>query len=284
MSEISPDNAQGAPIAPRIELGTDQAATVTETPSTGFLDTLSEELRDIPALRTFKDVESLAKSYVHAQGLLGKKIQEMTPDELNAAFGRMNGAPESVDGYDLKAEMDPDTLVFFKKLSHELKLSPAQAAQLVGKFEKIDRNTREMTIKEKEQAKLDAINILKDDYGKHVDDKIKLAKKAIAELGGPDLVEDLELRGLLNDPKLIKAFVKAGEGLLESDLVGTTGLGSFSMTPEQARRARDQKLMSNEFREAYFNERHPAHKGAVAEMNELYEIIWPASIELAFLA
>ena len=40
-------------------------------PAVSFLDTLPEDLRGEPSLRNFNDVGALAKSYTHAQRMIG---------------------------------------------------------------------------------------------------------------------------------------------------------------------------------------------------------------------
>ena len=40
-------------------------------PAVSFLDTLPEDLRGEPSLRNFTDVGALAKSYTHAQRMIG---------------------------------------------------------------------------------------------------------------------------------------------------------------------------------------------------------------------
>ena len=49
-------------------------ATSTAAP-VGFLDSLPEDLRNEPSLRLFSDPASLAKSYVHAQRMIGASMK-----------------------------------------------------------------------------------------------------------------------------------------------------------------------------------------------------------------
>ena len=66
----------------------------------GLSDLLSDDLKDIKALHSFKDVNGLAKSYVHLNGLLGKKFEDLSTDELKSFYGKL-GRRENSDVYKL---------------------------------------------------------------------------------------------------------------------------------------------------------------------------------------
>lgn len=247
---------------------------VTETPqqvSKSFLDSLSKELQDIPTLKKFKDVESLAKSYVNAQQLLGKKLEQLTPVELKSVIGRSLQAPESPDGYDVIGK-DENSTAFFKNLAHELQLNPKQAKELVDKFNQVDEDNKkqsEITLVE-QRRKLE--EDLKRDWGKLFERNKKLAGDAIIEFGGTELAEALDAAGLGNNVQVLKAFSKIGETFLESDFVGETGLGQFGMSPEQAGHKIEELKRSKEFMDAFFNRRNPGHQAAVEDMYKLKRI------------
>ena len=78
--------------------------------SVGFFDSLPEDLRAEPSLRNFTDPVSLAKSYVHAQRMIGAdKIplpgKSATDDEWRQVYKRL-GAPDNPKGYDFKVSPD----------------------------------------------------------------------------------------------------------------------------------------------------------------------------------
>lgn len=262
--------------APQTNLGADTPGTTSEgtQKASSFVDSLNQELRNIPALKNFKDVDSLAKSYIHANSLLGKKLQELSPEELKVAFGKMNEAPESIDGYKLQGSevLKQEVVDFYKELGFGMKLNQGQMEMFINKMAELEGLHQNQVKSNMETFEKESRAELEKDWGKLTDQKINLAEKAVLELGGPDLKAELEKQGLLKHPGLLKAFAKAGEGLMETGFAGETGNGMFSMTPEQAKAATKQKLMSTEFREAYFNNRHPAHKEAVKEMSELYSL------------
>jgi hypothetical protein len=53
------------------DTGSQDVATAVSAAPVGFLDSLPEDLRMEPSLRNFTDPASLAKSYVHAQRMIG---------------------------------------------------------------------------------------------------------------------------------------------------------------------------------------------------------------------
>ena len=71
--------------------------------SKSFLDDLPEELRDDRTLHNFKSVDDLAKSYVEARKLMGKRLSDMTPEEISK-FRADSGVPESPEAYDFGIE------------------------------------------------------------------------------------------------------------------------------------------------------------------------------------
>src|SRR4051812_21475757 len=73
-----------------------QEATPNTQVTTTWLDTLPDDLKQSKPLQNFKTAEDLAKSYVNLNSLLGKRYQEMSPDELNKVQAIL-GKPESQD-------------------------------------------------------------------------------------------------------------------------------------------------------------------------------------------
>lgn len=259
---------------PGISSEAPQGSTVeVKTEPKEFFNTLAQELQDIPALRKFKDVDSLAKSYINAEKMLGKKLEGMSPEELKAVYGKMNSVPENPEGYKFEGvDLDDDSIAFIQRTAHDLNLTPEQASKLASTFSDVDNSALKLRAEQSEIAKQEAAETLKKDWGKQLDYKIGLANKAMVEFGGEELAQQIVSLGLGNNVQLIKAFAKVGESLMESSLVGETGLGQFSMSPEQAGQKIEQNKRSREFMAAYLNERNPGHRAAVKEMNELWAV------------
>ena len=76
-----------------------------ETGSSDWLDSIEESLKTEPSLSDIKDVNSLAKSYVHAQKMIGAdKIvmpnDKSTDDEWNDFYEKL-GRPENMSSSSL---------------------------------------------------------------------------------------------------------------------------------------------------------------------------------------
>ena len=73
------------------DTGSQEVAGGSQAAPIGFLDSLPEDLRGEPSLRTFTDPASLAKSYVNAQRMIGadkipKPGKSWTDDQYNEFY------------------------------------------------------------------------------------------------------------------------------------------------------------------------------------------------------
>ena len=108
-------------------------------PAVSFLDTLPEDLRGEPSLRNFNDVGALAKSYTHAQRMIGgdkigKPSQSWTDDQWTEHHIH-SGRPDTSDGYEfrLDGQLADSTLEGFRDSAFKAGLSGKQA-QTVAEF------------------------------------------------------------------------------------------------------------------------------------------------------
>jgi len=114
-----------------------------EAPS--LMDLLPEDLRSDPSLQPFKDVPELAKSFVHAQRMIGMEKLPVpgpnaTDEDWNVVYDKL-GRPEAPDKYELPAppegfELDPEMASAFRETAHKLGLLPQQAAGLFDWYTK----------------------------------------------------------------------------------------------------------------------------------------------------
>ena len=87
---------------PTQESGSQEAA----APAVNFIDTLPEDIRAEPSLKNFSDIGGLAKSYVHAQRLIGSdKVpipgKSATEEDWDMVYSRL-GRPTDVNGYEIE--------------------------------------------------------------------------------------------------------------------------------------------------------------------------------------
>ena len=107
--------------------------------NTDWKASLSDELRAEKSLENIKDVSSLAKSFIHAQKLVGAdKIpvpnKHATKQDWDAVYKKL-GRPETPDGYKFNLPEDQkvneEGLKVFADHAHKLGLLPNQAEGMV---------------------------------------------------------------------------------------------------------------------------------------------------------
>jgi hypothetical protein len=208
------------------------------TPRT-WHDDLPEDIRSDGGLRQFKDVATLAKSYVHARSLVGKKgvivpTEKSGDDEWNGFFKSI-GVPD-LEKYQLTApkdrQVDEARLTAFKQQAQKSGLLPKQAQALLDwqttQEEEAVKNYQ--ALKSGEMKK--GLEELKKEWGEGFGKQTALAVMAVKELGGAEMQSYLETTGLGNDVKIIKLMAKAG-ALLGEDKIRGEGGGAFGQTPAE---------------------------------------------------
>lgn len=242
---------------------------------------LPEALQKDPALASFKDVASLAKSYREAAKLIGSSIRipgpNASPEEV-AAFRAKLGVPESPEGYRMDAPpevaplLDGEMLDRFKQAAHRLGV-PAQAVAglwqwYLGELREQQRGVAQMTKQVAAQ--------LREEWGDALFERnVALAQRTVREFGGEELIEFLDATGLGNHPGLIKLFARVGHLLAEDGHV--PGDVNGIVTPEAARQ-RIAEIMSNPehpYHRKYYGT--PGHEEAVAEVSRLFQLAYPSA-------
>jgi len=185
----------------------------------GWVDTLPPDLKDYAStLGKYPNVAELLRGHGNAQKLIGQKgaqgIKPPGPDakpEEIAAFRKALGVPDDVAGYDIKkpenlpegVEWNDEDVNGFKKLAHDIGLTPAQAAKLV------EYDTARMGAKAvKGKEGLDAFvagqrDALTKEWGDGYDSKIQAAK-LFAQEASDYLKVDLLKSGYANDATFIR--------------------------------------------------------------------------------
>lgn len=230
-------------------------------------DFLDEDLKTDPSLKSVKDIKTLAKSYVHAQRLVGAdKIvvpnKYATDTEWEGIFNKL-GRPESPDKYELKLPekhaISDEFLTGIKTTAHKAGLNSKQVNEFVN-FYQSQLETSQKKIEELTKAETEKeIKALKQEWGAAYDSKIKAAQVALKQFGGPEIFKYLEEVGLHTDTKLAKLFAKIGESLGEDKGLKGEKNGSGMLTPEEANKELA-NLWSNP---AYLDKNHPDHERLV---------------------
>lgn len=143
-----PDGGQGAGTTPPEWLGTlPDDLTVEAKGDDG--QPVQVKLREHRKLLEFKDVGSLARSYLEQQKALGRKAQGLVrpaddaPDEEKAAFDKelrgMLGIPDGPEGYELKlaegTAPDDPFVALYKTWAHGAGVTPSAVQDLYDRFQ-----------------------------------------------------------------------------------------------------------------------------------------------------
>jgi len=206
----------------------------------GWIDSLPEEIRNEPCLKSIKTITGGFRTLVHAERMVGRdKIvrpnDASSEDEWNE-FYNAGGRPENALEYgwakpeDLPDEhWDEAAMKEIMEHYHKLGLSKKQAQAI------FDYNMGKLTAAVKDKATQEeiAMNKLKDglfaDWGQAYEQKKHLGNIALekATEGNPELKERLvEKYG--NDPDLIRAFSNVGSKFAEHKIVESTNIPTTS--------------------------------------------------------
>jgi hypothetical protein len=247
-----------------------------ESDNQDWKSTLSEDLRNDPTLKNFKDVESLAKTVVHQQKQMGNRIPiPKTPEEQMEVYNKL-GRPESADKYEVAVPethveyIGEDQINQFKNVAHNIGLNNEQVKQLIDfQIKNIDAQTQRYQADIAVQ-KQESQNVLKKEWGFDYDKKVRQAHRAL-EVYGDEEIKQLMKTEAGNNPAVIRLFARLGEDVTE-DMAQNTKNNNLATSPLDAQ---------EEITEIFDNPEHPYHnakdKGhavAVEKMRQLHEKVF----------
>lgn len=247
-----------------------------ETVSTDWKASLSEEIRLDKSLENIKDVEGLAKSYVHAQKLVGSdKIpvpnKFATDKDWDAVYEKL-GRPADPNGYkyDLPEDqkIDEAALKNFSDQAHKLGLLPGQANGMVKFYNEMTTASMQEADTKAVAAREASSTELKKEWGQAFDQKITQAANLAKSVGATELFNTNLADGtkLGDHPIMIKAFAELA-GKMGEDTI-TQSSGPAFQTPAQLEKEIGELTMPGS---AYWDKKHPNHQAAVSEVLALRE-------------
>jgi len=246
-----------------------------QEPATDWRENLPPELREDASLRHIKDIPALAKSYVHAQRMIGAdKIalpgRNARPEDWAGVFDRL-GRPPSPDAYAFDRpegqDMPYDEALeqAFRGKAHELGLLPQQAKGLFDWW----LNTQMQAYRDLQlnaaSGRQENEQLLRGEWGMAYDRHVGAANAALRRFADEELTGRLG-EGLGNDPAFIRFCAKVGALLAEDRLAGE---GAPMGGPGEARRKIAEVLADRAH--PYFNNRDPRHDHAVDFVRGLFE-------------
>lgn len=255
-----------------------QEAVAAEAAPVSFLDSLPEDLRNEPSLRTFTDPGALAKSYVNAQRMIGadkvaKPGQSWTDDQYNDWYAAV-GRPDSADAYefDFGESANDESVSALRQAMWEAGLQPRQADRIVGFLKEAGDSGTSAQQARAEEAVFQAETELRQEFGQAFEQRMALAQNAARTLlgnEGMNMFEEVQLsdgRMLGDHPDVVRMFARLAEQIGEDNLVGEPT--ELIMTPEEASRQVAEMTRRDG---PYFDKMHPEHDTYVAEVLRLRE-------------
>ena len=237
---------------------------------------LSDDLRADKSLENIKDISSLAKSYIHAQRLVGAdKIpvpnKYATDEDWKEVYKRL-GAPEKPDQYKYKFDegqkVDTEALKNFSSQAHKLGLLPTQAQGMVNYYNEMVgkqlADAESISTSQREKAMTE----LKTEWGQAYDQKLQKANTVVSSVFPKGIMSiNLEDGTKLGDhSEVIKAFAALGEKMGEDDIIKSDG--PVYMTPKQIEKQIGELQQTGS---AYWDKNHPNHDTAVQEVQTLIQ-------------
>jgi len=247
-----------------------------EAAPVSFLESLPEDLRNEPSLRTFTDPGALAKSYVNAQRMIGAdKIalpsKSATPDEWREVYNKL-GAPTEASGYEFDGDvpLDESYLTSFREHALNAGLNPSQANEMMNFVRGTVNTMNETASQGAEEARYAGEQELRQEFGQAFEQRVEMAQMAARNLlGGTEMFDDIQLsdgRMLGDHPDIIRMFSNLASAIGEDNLAGETT--ELVMTPEEASRQVAEMTRRDG---PYWDRMHPEHDTYIQEVLRLRE-------------
>lgn len=237
-------------------------------------DSLPDDLKAEKALESIQDVTGLAKSYIHAQKMVGSdKIpvpnKFATDEDWQAVYEKL-GRPQKPDEYKFEfkdgSEIDENALKGFREAAHKHGLLPKQAEGIMNFYNEMTKSYVQDLNSKSEQGRINAEETLKKEWGAAYENKLKQAGAMANKYLDSDF-SNLTLSDgtrIGDHPNFVKAFANLASELGEDQLVQANG--PQYMTPKEL----DKQIASlQQEGSAYWNKHHPGHDAAVKEVQEL---------------
>ena len=239
--------------------------------------TLSEDLKNDPTLSNFKDVESLAKTVVHQQKVLGSRIPlPKTDEERNELYNKL-GRPETADKYevtipnDMEHFMPKEDISQFKNVAHKIGLNNEQVNALMEFQVSATKNAMDNQGNVLNQEKEQSTEALKKEWGYEYDKNVRAAQRALNVYGDNELQKLLSETSAGNNPAVIKFLATIGKEVTE-DMAQNTTNNRLATSPLDAKEEINNVMADS--KHAYFDPSHPNHNIAVEKMRQLHEKVY----------
>ena len=243
-------------------------------------ESLPEDLKSDPSLLTVKDVPGLAKSYIHAQKMIGAdKIalpgKNASEEEWSAVYEKL-GKPAEAKTYEDDfgdLPIPEENINDFKEAAHKLGLNQIQFKGLTSWYkDNLKTQVDNMNV-DADTKRAESEAELRKEFGKTYDAKLKSSQRVFQTYGDTKFL-DVELKDgtkLGNHPTSIKLMSNIADTISE-DKIATGEKGSEFFTPAEAKRKIAELTVPGT---AYWNRKDPGHEDAVKEVADMQEMVHP---------
>ena len=270
--------------APEVQSETtinEQAPTETQS----FVDTLPEDIRSESSLQNFTDAGQLAKSYIHAQRMVGADkmpvpTNNFTDDDWKETFTKL-GVPASPDKYDVNYNLqegaNDQPVKDFISHAHTLGLLPKQLQGVLDYYGNLEQSSLDNAQKDQELNRVNNETSLRKEFGLAYDKKLNQANDVFKNFFAEELAEVKLQDGtsIGNHPGFIKALATMSEKFSEDTISAGQESAGGLLTPQEAQKEVS-KIMGDP-KHPYWIKEHPNHDAAVKEVADLNGMIHPVS-------
>ena len=243
-------------------------------------ESLPEDLKSDPSLLPVKDVPGLAKSYIHAQKMIGAdKIaipgKNASEEEWSAVYEKL-GKPAEAKTYEDDfgdLPIPEENINDFKEAAHKLGLNQIQFKGLTSWYKDLVKTQIEDINVDADTKRAESEAELRKEFGKTYDAKLKSSQRVFQTYGDTKFL-DVELKDgtkLRNHPTFIKLMSNIADTISE-DKIATGEKGSEFFTPAEAKRKIAELTVPGT---AYWNRKDPGHEDAVKEVADMQEMVHP---------
>ncbi len=244
--------------------------------ATDWKSSLPQELQSDPTLANFKDVESLAKTVVHQQKVLGSRIPIPKNDEEKAELYTKLGRPEEASGYEVQIPethaqyFEENQVTEFKEVAHKIGLNNEQVNALIDYQVNNIENAAQYQAAELNSGREEAQTTLQKEWGVEYDKNLRAAHRALQVYGNEEVQEAVNGE-LGNNPAFIKMLANIGSEVTE-DMAQNTSNNNVAVSVLDAK-AEIESIMQDPSN-PYFNAGHKDHRSAVERMRQLHEKVY----------
>ena len=267
---------EGNPVEQPVEQTESSVLGSTVSDNQDWKSTLPEDLKNDPTLSNFKDVESLAKTVVHQQKVLGNRIPIPKTDEERMEVYNKLGRPEAADKYEVNVPEDysafftQDQISQFKNVAHQMGLNQQQVEGLVNYQMESIKNQGDMYASQVDVQRQESEAMLKKEWGYDYDSQVRNARRAI-DVYGDNEIKELMNTEAGNHPAVIRLFARLGKDITE-DMAQNTQNNTLASSPLDAKQEIQDTFNNPDH--PYHNPRHKDHQPAVEKMRQLHEKVY----------